>query len=94
MSDEAKFRQQYSYEQSKALAEVDRPFSAYIMAAMRKADTYNAARLRQAFPEIAREFYERFWCPGGLTIDEGGTLEAISYDEYAREQDRFIEMYP
>ena len=83
----------HSYQRSLDLSKQDEPFSSYIMAAMRKADTHNAARLRQAFPEIAREFYERFWCPGGLTVDEGGTLESISYDEYASEQDRFIEMH-
>lgn len=82
---------QHSYEESKLLSAADHPFSAYIMAAMRKADTHNAAALRFAFPEIAREFYERFWCGGGLTVDEGGTLEAIPYDEYAAEQDAFLE---
>jgi hypothetical protein len=82
---------QHSYERSKVLGTQDEPFSAYIMAAMRKADTYNAARFRSAFPEIAQEFYERYWCGGGLTVDEGGTLEAMPYEEYAREQDRFIE---
>ena len=84
---------QHSYEESKLLSAADHPFSAYIMAAMRKADTFNAARLRQAFPEMAREYYERFWCPGGLTVEEGGVLESISYDDYASEQNRFIEEY-
>ena len=82
---------QHSYEESKLLSAADHPFSSYIFAAMRKADTHNSARLRQAFPDLAREFYERFWCPGGLTVEEGGTLESISYDEYAAEQDSFLE---
>ena len=82
---------QYSFEISRRLLPEDAPFSALIMAAMRKADTHNAAALRFAFPDIAREFYERFWCGGGLTVDEGGTLEAIPYDEYAAEQNAFLE---
>jgi hypothetical protein len=81
----------HSYQRSLDLSKQDEPFSSYIMAAMRKADTHNAAALRFAFPEIAREFYERFWCGGGLTVDEGGTLEVIPYDEYAAEQDAFLE---
>ena len=82
---------QHSYEESKLLSAADHPFSAFIMAAMRKADIYNAARLRMAFPEIAQEFYERFWCGGGLTVAEGGVLEAVPYDEYAAEQDAFLD---
>jgi hypothetical protein len=57
----------------------DHPFSALIMAAMRKADTNNAMRLRRAFPEIDQELYERYWCPGGLTVAEGGVLDAAPY---------------
>jgi hypothetical protein len=62
----------HSYEVSLELAKDDPPFSALIMAAMRKADTQNIARLRLAFPEICSELDERYWTPGGLIASEGG----------------------
>ena len=75
----------HSYERSRELAARDEPFSAYIMAAMRKADTGNSRRLRAAFPEIDQELYERYWCPGGLTVAEGGNLDdAPTYEEFRR----------
>lgn len=62
----------HSYQVSVELGAQDPPFSALIMAAMRKADTTNAALLRSAFPNIWRELDARYWAPGGLLPSEGG----------------------
>ena len=40
-------------------------FYTLIMAAYRFADTTNANKLERAFPEIIREFKERYDAPGG-----------------------------
>jgi hypothetical protein len=45
------------------------PFYAVIQAAMRLADTGNAALLRAAFPEVWDELQERYNAPGGLLLD-------------------------
>lgn len=55
----------YDYKCAKQLAANDPPFDALIMAAMRKADSYNFVRLEHAFPEIAAELVERYNAPGG-----------------------------
>jgi hypothetical protein len=60
----------HSYEVSRELARDDPPFSALIMAAMRKADTKNSQRLQMAFPEIFRELQLRYDSPGGLLPGE------------------------
>ena len=55
----------YDYEQSKALAQADVPFYALIMAAMRGADSLNAAKLKACWPDVWDEFEARYWAPGG-----------------------------
>lgn len=60
----------HSYQVSLELTKNDPPFSALIMAAMRKADTNNAQLLVAAFPEIWDELSERYWSPGGLIAGE------------------------
>lgn len=55
----------FDYQVSKQLALQDPPFGALIMAAMRKADTGNAALLQTAFPELHRELTLRYDAPGG-----------------------------
>jgi len=61
----------YGYRASLGLSAADEPFDALIMAAMRKADTGNAGRLRGAFPGIWRELEARYNAPGGkLPSDE------------------------
>ncbi len=62
----------HSYKVSQEISKGDPPFSALIMAAMRKADTTNSAKLRSIFPEIWDELEERYWTPGGLVASEGG----------------------
>jgi hypothetical protein len=61
----------HSYVISMALSRVDRPFSSYIMAAMRRADSDNLARLQAAFPEIWDELNDRYNMPGGVLPREG-----------------------
>lgn len=60
----------HSYQVSQELARTDPPFSAYIFAAMRKADSRNIALLQQAFPELYAELHERYWAPGGKIGEE------------------------
>jgi hypothetical protein len=64
----------YDYEASKQIAKADPPFDALIMAAMRKADTQNLAKLESAFPWTYAELQARYNAPGGrLPSDPGGT---------------------
>jgi hypothetical protein len=56
----------YDYECSKEILSDDPPFYALIMAAMRKADNHNLARLRDVFPGIWDELQQRYNAPGGL----------------------------
>ncbi|MGP4054131.1 hypothetical protein ACTWP6_04795 [Mycobacterium sp. 4D054] len=55
----------FDYRASQHIGVSDPPFYALIMAAIRKADSQNAARLRMAFPEIYAEFEARYHAPGG-----------------------------
>lgn len=56
----------FDYRASQEIGASDSPFYALIMAAIRKADTQNAARLRMAFPEVHAEFTARYNAPGGV----------------------------
>jgi hypothetical protein len=58
----------FDYQRSRELA--DQPFAALVMAALRKADSTNYARLARAFPEVEAELRERFHAPGGVTPAE------------------------
>jgi hypothetical protein len=60
----------HSYRVSLELAGQDLPFSALIMAAMRKADTENQIILKYAYPEIWTELEARYNAPGGALDDE------------------------
>lgn len=55
-----------NYEQSKQLATEDYPFYALIMAAMRRADTHNLEKLKNAFPSTWNELKGRYNAPGGV----------------------------
>jgi hypothetical protein len=70
----------HDYNASKALAALDPPFYALVMAAMRGADTRNAEKLRRAFPETWDELQARYNAPGGLLPGEKGAGEASAYD--------------
>lgn len=56
----------YDYRVSKQIADQRPPFAALIMAALREADTSNAAALRAAFPEVTAEMQARYDAPGGI----------------------------
>ena len=60
----------FSYIQSRLIASEDPSFDALIMAAMRKADSYNATRLRAAFPTVWIELQARHDAPGGYLLGE------------------------
>jgi hypothetical protein len=55
---------EYRYSQLEAIRNA--PFYALIMAAMRGADTFNAVRLRAAFPSVWEELQERYNAPCGF----------------------------
>lgn len=61
----------YDYKQSNEISKTDPPFYALVMAAMRKADTFNLAALRAAFPGTYREFEARYNAPGGILPEDG-----------------------
>ncbi len=56
----------HGYMTSQALILLDPPFYALIMAAMRKADTDNAIKLRQAWPDVWTELEARYNAPLGM----------------------------
>lgn len=58
------------YEISKRISAKDIPFAALIAAALRKADSDNFARLKQAFPELTSDFKLRFNAPGGILLKD------------------------
>ncbi|WP_029108699.1 hypothetical protein [Mycobacterium sp. URHD0025] len=60
----------YDYRASQPISAIDTPFYALLMAAIRKADSQNAARLRMAFPHIHAEFQARYNAPGGVLPDD------------------------
>ena len=55
----------YDYEASRTIVAEDWPFHALIMAAARRADTYNYAALKAAFPGTVTELETRYNAPGG-----------------------------
>lgn len=65
----------YDYEKSKEISKEDPPFAALIMSAIRKADTINTVKLRNAFPEIFSELQTRYDSPGGLLNRERSQSE-------------------
>lgn len=60
----------FDYARSTELARDENPFAALIMAAMRRADSTNAATLKAAFPEIWDELQTRYNAPGGRVAGE------------------------
>ncbi len=60
----------YEYLAAKKLRELDPPYYALLMAAMWGADSYNAATLRDAWPDVWDELQARYDAPGGLLEGE------------------------
>ena len=61
----------YDYRAAQEIVKADPPFYALIMAAMRKADTWNMAKLRTAFPDTYREVEARYNAPGAVLPEDG-----------------------
>lgn len=60
----------YDYEMSKKIYDNDYSFASIIMAAMRKADDINLAKLKASWPELWDELYARYHTPGGVLPEE------------------------
>ena len=56
----------FDYLASKKISLDDPPFYAIIMAAMRRADSSNLAKLQRAYPEVWEELQARYNAPGGV----------------------------
>ena len=78
----------YDYEIGRGSSMQDIPFHALIQAAMRKADSNNAALLRDAFPDTWDELQARYNAPGGLLAGE------TSLDELARRRRALADEQP
>lgn len=60
----------YDYKASIEIYRQEYPFYAVLMAAMRQADTANAIKLSEAFPEVWAELKARHNSPGGYLEGE------------------------
>jgi hypothetical protein len=60
----------YDYRAAVALWKSDPPFYALIMAAMYRADSSNAEKLAEVFPETWAEVNARYHAPGGVLKGE------------------------
>lgn len=63
----------YDYRRSQDLERADVGFHALVMAAMRRADTDNLAKLQRAWPEVWTELQARYHAPGGVLEGELAT---------------------
>ena len=66
----------YEYRVSMEIAGKDHPFYALIMAAMRKADSTNTEKLKQAWPEVWEALQARYYAPGGAVTQS--ELDALA----------------
>lgn len=66
----------YAYRASQELMREDPSFYALLMAAMRKADTVNHARLIAAFPEVWADLDARYNAPAGILSSDPEGLRA------------------
>lgn len=67
----------YDYRVSSDLERADTPFTALIMAAMRRADTFNLSRLVRAFPDVWDELEARYNAPGGVLNAERAAVAEV-----------------
>lgn len=68
----------HAYRVSAKLAQMDPPFEALIMAALRRADSGNAERIRAAWPEIADEAQARYDAPAGVLATDPDAVETLA----------------
>lgn len=66
----------FAYRASVELGKGDPSFYGLLMAAMRRADSRNAAILRQAFPEVWRDLQARYDAPCGVLYSDPAPLRA------------------
>lgn len=64
----------FTYQASKGLMRGDPSFYSLLMAAMRKADTFNEARLRSLFPTVWDDLVARYDAPGGVLPSDPQSL--------------------
>lgn len=63
----------------------DPPFYGIVMLAMRRADTFNLAKLRDAWPAVWDELHARYWAPFGLLESDPEPLkQKVMGDAYGR----------
>lgn len=74
----------YDYQVSQQLAKDDPPFAALIMAALRKADSYNAYLLEECWPEICGEMRARYDAPGGRLPEDPRVTRQLHTEERER----------
>jgi hypothetical protein len=58
------------YQDGRRIADEGWPFYALIHAAIRQADTENAAKIQAMWPELAAEAQARYNAPGGVLPEE------------------------
>lgn len=80
----------FDYEQSARITRTDPSFTSVVMAAMRKADTHNAALLRHAFPAIWAELQARYNAPDGTLPSDTKLLKEATMTPAAN---RHVYMY-
>lgn len=73
----------FAYLQSVELRRGDPSFYALVMAAYRKADTTNAAKLLRAFPDVIADLQARYDAPGGVLATDSAALRARVLGEVA-----------
>lgn len=71
----------YDYRAAQEIVKTDPPFYALIMAAMRKADTFNLAKLRAAFPDTYAEVEARYNAPGAMLPSDGTDFDDDDDDQ-------------
>jgi len=59
----------------------DESFYALIMAAMRRADTDNLAKLKKAWPEVWQELHKRYNADGGVLATDGSQQVTVTVEE-------------
>ncbi len=68
----------YDYHYSEKLSRQDPPMDALLMAAIRKADSTNLARIEAGFPELVAEMKARYNAPLGVIPEDGAVdVEAV-----------------
>jgi hypothetical protein len=68
----------YDYAASEKLAATSPSFEALVMAALRRADSTNAATLRAAFPYLCAEAQARYDAPGGILADDPDAVDELA----------------